>query len=452
MAKIELYFGLPSGRAFKKFCVWFLFLGNIAGILFLWMINSRYYIENPSDGNIYIAFGRLFGLLGELLLLTQLVLVGRIRSIEHLFGFDKLNRIHRWIGYSILGFLLSHPLFLVIGNAWANNVSLISQFADFLANKKDVLLSFFALLIFILIIFLSIPITRHKLRYEVWYFVHLLTYVGIGLALKHQLGTGDLREGGALYYWYVLNFGIFGFVLLFRFLRPLYRYVYFGFRVERVVQESPDTWSLYITGRHMEKFVFESGQYANITILSRTMWYTHPFSFSAAPNGETIRFTIKGLGDYTSKIKDLTPGTPVIIDGPLGLFIRQTAVRDKFLLIAGGIGITPLRAMAETFTHEKKDAVLLYACRTEKDIVFRNEFEGLKASCPLLKTSYVLGTSTPGFESGLIDKTKVVKLVPDFFDREVFLCGPPPMMKAVAGILRELGFASKYVHFERFSF
>src|SRR3989344_2037822 len=316
---MEFYFSLPSTTSIKKFLVWFLFFGNLLGIVVLWLTNSSYYIQNPADGNILIALGRITGLLAEYFILVQSMLIGRVRWLEHLFGFDVLNKIHRWIGYSILSLLLTHPLLLTIGNAQANGVPLLSQFADFLANKKDVLNAFFALLIFIFIVVISIVIVRKKLRYETWYFTHLFTYLAIGLALTHQLGTGDLRSGWGLTYWYVLNFAVFGFVLLYRLIRPLYLFWRHRFFVEHIVEETPDTFSLYISGKNLDRFKFEAGQYANITILARGMWYTHPFSFSSAYNGAFLRFSIKSLGDYTSKIRELKPGTPIIIDGPLGL-------------------------------------------------------------------------------------------------------------------------------------
>lgn len=449
---MEFYYSPPNPIRVRKFFIYVLLVSNIIGIFTLWWIKSSYYIHNPADGNMLIALGRITGLLGEYFLLVQLILVGRVRWAEHLFGFDKLNKFHRLIGYSILSLLLTHPLLLTMGNAQANGVSLFAQFADFLANKSNVLLSFIALLIFIFVVFLSIAIVRKKLRYETWYFSHLLTYLAIGLALSHQLGTGDLRSGWPLNYWYVLNFGVFGFVLLYRFARPIYLFFEHRFFIEDVVQETPDTYSVYIFGKNMDKFHFEAGQYANINILAKGMWYTHPFSFSSAYNGKFVRFTIKSLGDYTSTIKDVKKGTPVIIDGPLGLFIETRSTRDKYLFIGGGIGITPLRSMIESLSSKKKDMVLLCGSRTEKDIAFKQEFENLCKDCPSISIHNVLGTPTPGYESGFIDKEKIVRLVPDFYTREVFLCGPPPMMKATVENLKGLGFSEDHIHYEKFSF
>ncbi|HVN26212.1 MAG TPA: ferredoxin reductase family protein [Candidatus Paceibacterota bacterium] len=449
---MHLYFKLPSWRAIQKFLFYFLFFGNIAFIAYLWLSSSNYYIvQNPGYGDWEIAVGRLAGLLGEFFLLVELVLIGRIRPLEHLYGFDRLNRFHRWIGYSILSLLLAHPIFLTIGNAISGQAGLISTFITLLATRANVIYAFAAVLIFIYIVFLTV-VARKRVRYETWYFTHLLTYVAIGLAIPHQLGTADLIDGFNLNYWYVLNFGVFAFVLLWRWLRPLARFAYHRFTVAKVVPESPDTTSIYITGKHMSRFKFQSGQYANINILARGMWYTHPFSFSCENNGQYVRFTIKNSGDYTSRIKDVKEGTHVIIDGPLGLFVEERAQREKLFFVAGGIGVTPLMSMLQPHARDKKDIVLVYAVRTVNDLVFRSEIEAIQQLNPNIKVIYILGTAQPGYESGRFDKEKTVRLVPDFFDREVFLCGPPPMMMAVVANLKEIGFAEKYLHYEKFSF
>ncbi len=453
MATLEFYFSLPRREDFKRFLIYLLFVANLAGIFFLWSVGSDYYIKNPADGNIFIAIGRLFGLLGEFFLLIQLVLVGRIRPIERLFGFDRLNKIHRTIGYSIALFILGHPLLLILGYAEAGGISFFSQLGEFLSNSEYVLLAYLALLLFIFVIFISLPFVRGRLHYDRWYFTHLLIYLAIGLVFPHQLGIADLRGGAPLYYWYILNFGVFGVFLSYRFIRPLFLFWRHRFEVAKVVKESPDTWSLYIKGKKMEKFRFESGQYANINIFAGGIWWSkHPFSFSAPYDGKMIRFSIKALGDYTSKIQNVPMGARVLIDGPLGLFVERTALRNKFLLIAGGIGITPLRSMVSDLVFKNKNTVLLYGVKTEKDFVFKREIDDLAEKSELLGVHYVLSSPEPGFESGYIDKEKIIRLVPDFYEREVFLCGPPLMMNSVVSSLKELGFPKKNIHFEKFSF
>jgi predicted ferric reductase len=369
-----------------------------------------------------------------------------------LFGFDRLNQAHRLIGYSILSLLVAHPILLIVGNSISNNVSMYSQLGDYLANKSNILLAFFALGIFIYIVFLSIIIVKKKLRYETWYITHLLTYLAIGLALAHQFGTGDLRDGQPLYYWYVLNYAVFGFVLIYRFLRPLALFFRHRFVIQNVVKESDNVCSIYVVGRNMHKFEFKSGQYANINILARGMRYSHPFSFSDAYNGRYARFSIKNCGDFTSKISQIQPGTKLVIDGPLGMFVDEIAERDKFLLIAGGIGITPLLAMLKSLAWKHKDVALLYGARTDKDLVFKREIEDVVRQYENISVHYILSEETAEYEYGYIDSDKITRLVPDYQSREIFLCGPPLMMESVNNNLKSIGFSQEYIHYEKFSF
>lgn len=449
---MELYFRWPNRRSFQQFLVVVFLLLNLGVIVVLWRHGSLYYLENPAHGNLWRAIGRLAGLLTQYLILLQLLLIGRVPLLERPFGFDKLNGVHRWIGYSVVLLLLSHPLLLTIAGAQANNRSLLGQFAAYLDQQPYVLLSFLGAVLFLFIITISIALVRRKVRYESWYLLHLLTYGAIALVFLHQLHTGDLRTGWPLQYWYALNYTVFGLLIFYRFLRPLWRLARHRFRVARLVPETADVLSVYITGHGLEHFPFRAGQYANLRFLSAKHWWqSHPFSFSAGPNGSELRFSIKALGDYTRSISALRPGTLVLIDGPLGQFTVARAARRNALLIAGGIGITPIRALAEELAHDGRDTVLLYANRSSADIALRSELESLAKSAPL-RVVFILGKPETGYESGFIDHEKIVRLVPDFVDREVFLCGPPPMMRSIIKELKRLGFSSANIHYERFGF
>ena len=424
----------------------------MASIVWIWADNSSFYIQHPRGGNILIALGRVLGAFGAYFILIQLLLVGRVGLIEKNFGFDKLNNVHRFVGYCLAGFIILHPLLLVIGYAKLNQISLFGQLADFLANWRYVLLAYFGVLVFLFIIFISVSGIRKKLRYETWYFAHLFNYLALGLIFFHQFESGDFSKKPAIYFWYALNFAVFALVLSERLLRPLALFIKHRFKVLKVVQETENVYSLYVTGKSLESFKFQAGQFANITLLQKCIWFVHPFSFSMPPNSNFVRFSIKVLGDFTSRIKDVKPGTFLIIDGPLGLFIKDTALRDKYLFIAGGIGITPIRSILESLTETDKDSVLLYANQTEKNIVFKRELDELSGKSPKLKVIHVLGTPQSGYETGRVDKEKIVRLVPDFFEREVFVCGPPLMMDSVISDLKQLGFSRQNLHFEKFSF
>ncbi len=469
----------------KKFLLYLLFVCNLTAIIYLWINGSRYYLTAGDGSGLLIAMGRLMGLLAEFFILLQLILVGRITVIEQQFGHDRLNQLHRWVGYSIAIFLLGHPLLLTFGYGQLSQVSFISQFSNFILNWEDVFKAFLALLLFVSVIISSVVIIKKRLRYETWYFTHLLMYVAIALAFGHQTKTADVSEGAAMYYWLTINFTVFGLILVYRWLAPFYRFFLHKFYIEKVVQEAADVYSIYLKGKDLKRYKFLPGQFANLTFLQTGMWptppllnnsditksnhtkivnklfsifrqikgagFTHPFSFSAAPNGEYLRFSIKTSGDFTDKISRLKANTKVIIDGPLGIFTANQAKNTKFLLLAGGIGITPIRALAEQLVEQKTDCVILYGCKTEKDIVFKNEFIALN-----LKLFFLL-SQTPSLPAGnllpgRISAEKIKLLAPDYLEREIYLCGPPTMTQSVLADLSTLGVPKSQIHYEKFNY
>ncbi len=400
-----------------------------------------------SSGKL-IALGRIAGLLLEFTILLQLLLIGRVPWIERIFGHDKLNRLHRLIGYSVSSLLITHPLLLIFGYAQINQFSLWRQFLDFWFHWEDAWKAAVALVIFLSIIFISIAVVRRKLRYETWHGIHLLMYVAIFLVFGHQINTADVSSGQPLYYWYVLNFSVFGLVLLYRWLRPLWLFYKHKFSVADIKRETLDVVSVYINGNDLGKYKFQAGQFANLTFLKKGMWFTHPFSFSKAPDGKTLRFSVKASGDFTNQVSSLPLGTKVIIDGPLGTFTAKSARANKFLLLAAGIGITPLRALAQELADEERDAILIYGNKTESDIAFKPELAKLN-----IKKYFLLSRQhLTNFEHGRLSHEKISRLVPDYKEREIYICGPDEMIKRTRDELLKSGVAKKQIHYERFAY
>ena len=433
----------------KKTFLYLILIANVLATIGIWWLGSGV-LFSVSQGGPLIALGRLAGLLLELTILLQVILMGRITFIEQTFGHDKLNKLHRLVGYSILVLFFAHPLLLIVGYGQLNQTSLIAQFLDFFKNYEDVFRAVFGWLMFISIIGVTITL-RKKIRYETWYFIHLLVYVAIALVFGHQTQTADVSFGKPLYYWLTLNFIGFGVMLLYRFGKPLYQSFKHQFIISKIVKETSDIYSIYISGKDIHKFKFRAGQFANLNFIGFGLWFTHPFSFSQGPGHDQLRFSVKALGDFTNKVNSIKPGTRVIVDGPLGLFTASQAQTNKYLFIAGGIGITPIRALIEEQAKNNCDMVLLYANRTLADIAFKTELEQLG-----IKTTYVLSNDASqnnlNIEHGYITAEKIQSIIPDFLEREVYLCGPPAMMTAVTAELEKLNIPKKQIHFEKFSY
>ena len=162
-----------------------------------------------------------------------------------------------------------------------------------------------------------------------------------------------------------------------------------------------------------------------------------------------LRITVKNAGDFTSELPQIKIGTPIFLDEPLGTFTFRSAKTNKFLFIAGGVGITPIRSLIEQLSVLKKDIVLLYSNKTT-DIIFKQELDNL-AKQYLFKLIYIVTEDTKyKGEKGRIDEEKIQRLVPDLKKRDVYLCGPVPMMEALLKSLKELGVKHNVIHYERF--
>lgn len=429
-----------------------LFWANITFIVFIWL-------KGFVASNILLSIARLCGLLSVNLVLTQFLLIGRIGWIEPFFGHDKLARIHHKVGKYAFYFIVLHFCLIIISYAHLSRTGLIEQFLILFNSYPDIPKAFIAFLLFIFIVPISIFIHRLKLKYETWYFIHLMLYVAVLFAFGHQLKLGaHFVNKFNIYYWYALYIFVLGNFALWRLLRPIYLFLRHGFYVEKVVSETYEANSFYIGGKDLDKLPRQSGQFMILRFLDKKrFWQAHPFSLSCSPDEHYIRATIKNSGDFTGTIQNVSPGTKILLDGFHGIFTSKVLTSKKVLLIAGGIGITPIRSMAEEFGKAGRDVVLLYSNKLVKDIIFKSELDDLSKKYNL-KIHHILTEDSPANalsvangERGRINKEKIYRLVKDIKSRDAYVCGPVPFMEAIIGMLKELGVKEEQIHFEKFS-
>ena len=210
--------------------------------------------------------------------------------------------------------------------------------------------------------------------------MHLYAYLGVALAFSHQLATGTdfVGEPAARAYWislYVITLAV---LVVFRLGVPVARSLCHRLRVERVVDEAPGVVSIEIGGARLERLNARAGQFFTWRFLTRDRWWeAHPFSLSAAPDGRRLRITVKGLGDFTARLRAIPPGTRVIAEGPFGAFTTAARRRPRVALIAGGVGIAPIRALLEDMPGEPGDIAVVYRALAEEDVILRDELEAL---------------------------------------------------------------------------
>lgn len=402
---------------------------------------------------------RLTALVGTDLLLIHMLLVARVPWIDRMYGHDKATATHKKLGKPILYLILAHFLSSVISYAITDGLNVWAEFMQLLTSVQDMLTATISLVLMIVVVVTSLNIARKKLSYEAWYIVHFLSYASVFLAIPHQISTGNDIAGKPIqtFFWISLYLFVAGNIVWYRFLQPIVVSAAAGLRVERVVRESSDSSSIYIKGKNLSRFGHQSGQFYIIRVLTAKEWWrAHPFSLSAAPTKDGVRFTVGVRGDDTSLLQRIKPGTRVILEGPYGVFTEDRRSREKVTLIAAGIGAPPIRALAESMAARPGDINIIYRVRNADDAPLVNELSEL-AHRRGFKLSVLEGNRgnpgswLPAHPENLPDHARITAIAPWISESDVFICGPVAWTRTVTKSLIKAGTPAAQIHAEEFA-
>ena len=395
------------------------------------------------------ALSRVTALLGSYLALVGLVLVSRISWVEKSVGHDRLVIWHRKLGPWSLYLITFHVLLVVIGYAASDRVKLGVELWRMITTYPWMLPGFVGFVFFAAAGISSYKKARAKMSYETWWTIHLYTYLAIALSFMHQVLTGPMFINHPLnkFYWTGLYIAAALTIVLWRILIPFGRSLRHNLKVEQVVVEGPGVVSIIMRGRRLDKLGAQGGQFFGWRFLSSGHWWmSHPYSLSAAPTDQYLRVTIKELGDHSSLVKNLKPGTRVVFEGPYGTFVAAKSKSKHIVLIGGGVGITPLRALMEEVDDSQQIDVLFRASRDE-DLVLRHELDEL-ADIRGARVHYLVGPRTVH----PMTADYISKFVPAFADSDVYVCGPTPLVDAVRQAAKDAGIPKNKFHDEAFEF
>jgi predicted ferric reductase len=404
------------------------------------------FLSAGTGQNGVLTAAKFFGMHAAVLMLLQLLLVARLPWFDRRVGMDRLTVWHRWVGVTLLWTVLTHAVLVVLGYAKLSGTSMTKTFLS-LTDVPASLLGMCAAAIIVVVAGVSARYVRRRLRYETWHALHVLLYLALGLAFVHQLReTTTFRSSAfASVYWWSLWLFAFGALVVGRIVLPVWRNAYHRFEVTAVVPESDDVVSVHVTGRHLDRLPARAGQFCIWRFPGHNHWWTaNPFSLSAAPDGRTLRLTAKALGNTSAGLKNVPVGSRAFVEGPYGAFTSLHRSRSGALLIAGGVGITPVRALLED---SAGDVVVVYRVRSENDAVLVDEVRDLVAD---RGGRLHLLTGRRGEGTSPFEPDGLRALVHDITERDVYVCGPPAMTSAVLAALRTLGVPQRQVHAERF--
>ena len=424
-------------------------IGALA-VIGLWLQDTVYV---SGLGDWLTNAGRITGLLAGYAIVVLLALMARVPAVERGLGADRLARWHAMGGRYTVCLSVAHTLLIIWGYAVSGHTNVIHQTTSFVLTYPDVLMATVALFLLVGVGVASARAARRRLSYETWHFIHLYTYLAVALAFSHQFSTGAdfVSNANARWLWSALYVVVAGLLVWYRLVTPIRAAFRHQLRVVEVRRENADVVSVYIGGRHLDELRTEAGQFFRWRFLTRELWWAaNPYSLSAAPRPDLLRVTVKVAGSHSAALLALRTGTRVFAEGPYGALTAARRKRRKVLLLAGGVGITPLRALFETLPGQADDVRMIYRANTADDLVLRHELDWI-ANQRGTRVHYLLGLPQPGPRDHLSAK-RLTALVPDVAERDVFLCGPPPMMAAAERGLRAAGVKRRNIHHESFTF
>ncbi|MFO8080627.1 MAG: ferredoxin reductase family protein [Armatimonadota bacterium] len=438
----------PGARVALRVLFGAFFAGALAVVAWMVLQHHGRTVDaiGPLEGNLVMA-GRLAAMLAAALIMLQFALAARLRPLDDAFGLDRIMRFHRITGASAATLAVLHPMFLYVTPHY--------EYGPFSLDLWPEALGSLALTILALIAVTSIWRKLLGLSYEAWHRIHYLGFAVVAVVAVHSLALGsDLTDGWERGVWIAM---LGAYVLLFAWARMIRPRIIASRRwtVERVAPVSHDTWQLDLAPEGHEGVRQIPGQFALLTIhRDDARDERHPFTIASPPREDgSVSFTIKESGDYTDRIGETPEGASAVVEAPWGQFCHLRHGGERLVMIAGGVGITPILSMLRYMAarEDQRPITLIWGNRTEADIFYAEEIERMKERLNL-RVVHVL-SEQPEYdgETGFVDADLLGRVLDDDErSSEVYLCGPAPMMDLVESALRKLGFDGSAIHSERF--
>ncbi|HEY4420405.1 MAG TPA: ferredoxin reductase family protein [Pseudonocardia sp.] len=399
------------------------------------------------------------GLLALSALVSAAVLPSRLRSLNRAFGIESVIDIHRFLGVVTAALVFAHLACVVAADP--ANIALLN-FETAPARARAAVGATVALAALVGLVALR---GQTGLRYELWRWLHVVLAVTvIVLSALHVWWLDHLVAMPAIGTLFgllaALVVGIFGYRWAWR---PMFD-ASTEFLVREVRRENATVSTLVLEPRRrrhgppVSSWAFAPGQFAWIRLDRSVTAEEHPFTIASSAHLDTTEFTIRHAGDFTRALRRLPPGSPVWVDGPHGAFTNDVGAGAGFVMIAGGVGITPMMSMLRTAGHrgDPRPYRLVVVAGSPEDLLFRDELAELRFHLDLVVTE-VLRRPHDGWDgyTGDIGAGLLSMVLPDGQhpdDLDFFICGPPALVTDALSALDTLGVAPARVHTEQFDF
>ena len=388
---------------------------------------------------------RILGIAGLTLGILQSTSISRTPAFENMVSLAKRSGLHQTVGMFVFFCIFLHGGFMLVFNLATG--AFRYDFGWKLLGSAG-----FALLI--LLVGIGIIGSKWSSRYELFRILHKIGAVVLLLGLIHAVVLGSfVGRSLALQIILYILFALFVLSQIYLLVRRI-KVKKNPMRIAEVVPENDQVTTLRIEGRNIRH---NPGQYAFIRCSfpepfkgSRGI---HPFTISSPPEESHISFTVKASGDYTERLGSLTPGSPVLFDGPYGDFVMP--VEEKpLVLFAGGIGITPFLSMLREIAKRewKEEITLFWAVRRTEDLFCMNELDRYVAQFSRFHVIYIVTRDEKWRgEKGHISENMIRHHVSQWERADLFICDPGRFKRELSKLCSSLGKKGGEIHIEDFS-
>lgn len=416
-------------------------------IVGVWAVNDGWTTITHGWTGFWRGTASLSGVLTSVSAMVGLLLATRLPWMERSIGLDRTLIWHRIAG-DTMGIVLGIHIVSSIVAEMPLRGGFVDTVLDLTGREPYMALTFIGAVIIGVVVVSSLKEVRNRLSYETWYFLHLTAYVGVVISYSHQITLGSMLSGDKLlrWMWGILSAYVLLLVILGRW-TGLISAARNPLVVTNLTHETDDTVAVTLAGRNIERYQGEGGQFVVLRILKRGLWWkANPYSLSAAPTLDGMRITIKDRGDASAAIFGLKKGDKVAVEGPYGIATPSIFEGHRPLFIAGGVGVTPVRAMLESLPMNSRPLVLLRA-RTADDIPHFKEI------CSLTEerrgdVRLVLGRTAQLKGRDPFAPKVLHSLVPNLHNCVAFVCGPTSLTFAARKGLQDAGVPKSQVHLE----
>lgn len=430
----------------------------------LWLIVNDLSYAFADSYSVFSTFGKLTGLIGYILFAVNMLLALRKQWLEHFFeGLNRVYIAHHITGGLSLVLLVFHPLFLALRYINNQMPGTVGEAAKFLwprvldttlsfsevqqaASINAGIIAFWGMVVLLILTFFI------KLPYRIWLFTHRFLGVAFLFSLFHTITIESDTTQSMMLKVYLILWGIIGIIaFVYRTLLGNILVRKSVYKVVRVIVNGPMTMIELMPLKR--PITFKAGQFLFISFFFSDALgistETHPFSIASGPQENGLRLYVKALGDYTENIKNLQVGTVAEVEGAFGRFVPANYGNKTQVWIGGGIGVTPFLSMARSIYSYPQKIYLIYSVATRSEMV---EEVVLKQFLPERFPNFVfIPYVTDEMGGAFLNATFIDQQVGGLQDKEIFICGPPVMMKSLRSQMRDMGVKNSTIHSEEFT-